>query len=812
MRSLHLLLIVLLLATMALLPACSRDDDESGPADLTDPGPGEALADYWDAGGNAGEALTEVNDLWAAFAALAADPAVPADSTLQAAVDFATACEDAASMLHAWHDLEQNIVPQGEKAQFTDLARETALDVLATAATAAETGAEGLVVSWKVLGGLQGLREAFVDPDGTIPVAGILAGQLESRLTYRDEQVVAAILDGQDRGGLLPLDELEGASAAERAEWYTSLDGDHPLKRQCRAAVPSWDSAEQTISMTVLERAARGHLRLFADVGAGGSPLADLAGHLTGADESAPTIHNLTFALRNGDGSEPITGAALLVIRRRDQSSQAPRLAVLTGASAQILADLPAGTYDILALAEGWARDIVCDAATSNGLQIPLRLRHLQQETLILETVEAPDMAGAGMRVNLRAIAASTSGDGLSFSWDIRGGEIENVQPAGDACVFTPATAGTYIAAVTVRDEHGNACTDSTTIEVTSFALEVFRTEFLIEQIPDFHFNPGESDTLWIWVANRGDDTVVGTPRLTGRDGLDLDISESAWTLGAGRQTRWQVPVSLPVDWDQPRAKMDFSFTVGDETLVQELDFRVDFYVTMNYIRSPVTSRILAVSGIVANPSLEVAQLVVDRDRNLVYDLPLDNGTFEQVVILAGSEVTRRIRVEVAAESGNRRETAGAGFMAAITRADFRATLFWDTNGTDVDLWVTDPDGEKCYFANKTTASGLELDIDDVTGYGPENITGESNLPPGEYLVQLHYYSDHGTGLASHCTVMITLHEGTDDEMVEIYEQTIADGDVWTVATVTWDGAKAVRVTPAQGRVITAAPPQMAEK
>jgi hypothetical protein len=214
----------------------------------------------------------------------------------------------------------------------------------------------------------------------------------------------------------------------------------------------------------------------------------------------------------------------------------------------------------------------------------------------------------------------------------------------------------------------------------------------------------------------------------------------------------------------------------------------------------------------VANPALEVAQLVIDRDRNLVYDLPLELGAFEQVVILSGSEDTRRIRVEVAAESGNRRETAGAGFMAAITRADFRTTLFWDTNGTDVDLWVTGPDGEKCYFANQTTASGLELDIDDVTGYGPENITGESNLPPGEYLVQIHYYSDHGTGLASHCTVMITLHEGTDDEVVEIYERTIADGDVWTVATVVWDGAKAVRVTPARGRVITTAPPQLMKK
>ena len=133
-------------------------------------------------------------------------------------------------------------------------------------------------------------------------------------------------------------------------------------------------------------------------------------------------------------------------------------------------------------------------------------------------------------------------------------------------------------------------------------------------------------------------------------------------------------------------------------------------------------------------------------------------------------------------------------------------SLFWDTNGTDVDLWVTDPDGEKCYFANQTTASGLELDVDDVTGYGPENITGESDLPAGEYLVQVHYYSDHGTGLATEATVMLTMHEGTDQASVVTDSQTIGDGDVWTVATVVWDGTEVVSVTPAPRERITVVP------
>jgi hypothetical protein len=59
--------------------------------------------------------------------------------------------------------------------------------------------------------------------------------------------------------------------------------------------------------------------------------------------------------------------------------------------------------------------------------------------------------------------------------------------------------------------------------------------------------------------------------------------------------------------------------------------------------------------------------------------------------------------------------------------------------------------------------------------------------------------------------VLITLHEGTAQESIESYEQTISDGDVWTVATVTWDGAQAVAVTPAPRNTITVVP-RMNEK
>ncbi|PKP32713.1 MAG: hypothetical protein CVT99_03330 [Bacteroidetes bacterium HGW-Bacteroidetes-16] len=73
--------------------------------------------------------------------------------------------------------------------------------------------------------------------------------------------------------------------------------------------------------------------------------------------------------------------------------------------------------------------------------------------------------------------------------------------------------------------------------------------------------------------------------------------------------------------------------------------------------------------------------------------------------------------------------------------------LSWNTDDTDVDLWVTDPSGEKIYYSNTTSASGGYLDRDDTNGFGPENIYWVDNIPDGNYLIQVHYYSgDPATG------------------------------------------------------------------
>ena len=51
---------------------------------------------------------------------------------------------------------------------------------------------------------------------------------------------------------------------------------------------------------------------------------------------------------------------------------------------------------------------------------------------------------------------------------------------------------------------------------------------------------------------------------------------------------------------------------------------------------------------------------------------------------------------------------------------DLRATLTWDADNADIDLWVTDPNGERAFYGHALTHQGGRLSRDITSGYGPE--------------------------------------------------------------------------------------------
>ncbi len=93
---------------------------------------------------------------------------------------------------------------------------------------------------------------------------------------------------------------------------------------------------------------------------------------------------------------------------------------------------------------------------------------------------------------------------------------------------------------------------------------------------------------------------------------------------------------------------------------------------------------------------------------------------------------------------------------------DLRVILTWDADNTDIDLWVTDPNGEKAYYGNPLSYQGGRMSQDFTGGYGPEEFSLKS-AKPGKYRIQAQFYGHRQQIVAGATTLQVKLatHFGT---------------------------------------------------
>jgi Flp pilus assembly protein TadD len=161
-----------------------------------------------------------------------------------------------------------------------------------------------------------------------------------------------------------------------------------------------------------------------------------------------------------------------------------------------------------------------------------------------------------------------------------------------------------------------------------------------------------------------------------------------------------------------------------------------------------------------------------------------DSATQRLEAVIAAEDTPQQIRYpakqrlgQILGEARRNAETSGDEAKAkALTgridaldlqgglQNDIHVFLTWDTDRTDVDLWVTTPRGEKVFYSHRKGAGGEALFDDVTTGYGPESFTAKS-AQAGEYLVQVNYYSAHrGAFPEARGEVVVVLDEGRKGE------------------------------------------------
>ncbi|MBA0287357.1 VIT domain-containing protein [Stenotrophomonas maltophilia] len=144
---------------------------------------------------------------------------------------------------------------------------------------------------------------------------------------------------------------------------------------------------------------------------------------------------------------------------------------------------------------------------------------------------------------------------------------------------------------------------------------------------------------------------------------------------------------------------------------------------------------------------------------------PWDNR-FDGIALIALDELTNLV-----ARSTPRLDTRNIDpRLLQAMPLDLRVVLSWDADNSDMDLWVTDPNGERAYYGNRLTYQGGQMSQDFTGGYGPEQFSLR-NAKPGKYKVEANYFGSRQQLVTGATTLMLrlTTHWGTrkqKDQMV----------------------------------------------
>ena len=78
--------------------------------------------------------------------------------------------------------------------------------------------------------------------------------------------------------------------------------------------------------------------------------------------------------------------------------------------------------------------------------------------------------------------------------------------------------------------------------------------------------------------------------------------------------------------------------------------------------------------------------------------------------------------------------------LVKLLDVDVRVVIDWTTEGSDMDLWVDEPNGERAIYNNPRTVIGGHLSHDMTRGYGPEEYMLR-RAPSGTYTVQANVFA-----------------------------------------------------------------------
>ncbi|HEY0027157.1 MAG TPA: VIT domain-containing protein [Allosphingosinicella sp.] len=109
--------------------------------------------------------------------------------------------------------------------------------------------------------------------------------------------------------------------------------------------------------------------------------------------------------------------------------------------------------------------------------------------------------------------------------------------------------------------------------------------------------------------------------------------------------------------------------------------------------------------------------------------------------------------------------------LIAMLDVDLRVVIEWNTEETDLDLWVDEPNGERAMYSNQETLIGGRMSEDMTEGYGPEEYLLR-RAPAGTFTIRANVYAADAINPngASRISARLIRNFGRPNEKEELVE------------------------------------------
>ncbi|HJN74466.1 MAG TPA: choice-of-anchor D domain-containing protein [Myxococcota bacterium] len=332
---------------------------------------------------------------------------------------------------------------------------------------------------------------------------------------------------------------------------------------------------------------------------------------------------------------------------------------------------------------------------------------------------------------------------------------------------------------------------------------------------PDIHLDPssvdfdvvapGDADTMWFTLKNQGDgDLLIGTTSQGGSGTFSILGDPAFQTIPPDGSTQVIVLYSpTTIDGDNGSLAITSNDPDEPEVIVTLLgNGGGDFDYPVAVIDGPDSVDPPETIGLDGSDSYDPGGWeITDYEWSLVVTPTGSGGKLQDTVgdaTEAYFDIAGRYEVQLVVENELGVVSAPAKYsIDAVPTDAIHVEMIWDAAAADVDLHMLESEdaslferpGDVCYcnpspsWGSSGTEDDPTLDLDDIGGYGPENINIQTPAD-GDYPVRVHYFDHNGDGALT-ATVRFYL----DGELFEEDSMVLSRNEVWNAGIIHWPAA-----------------------